>query len=87
MFKIVSIVPFGAWDIRGAVESGHRDDFIKYANQILEQGFVFMRNQSTEKTIYNQFIIIFDWEGFSLNQILSRESKSIFLNVNMKCID
>ncbi|CAG7786223.1 unnamed protein product [Allacma fusca] len=79
---ILCIVPFGKWDLRGAVEAGHRADVVRFANQILEQGFQFMKKESNDKKILNQFIIIFDWTGFSLNQILSRET----VDTMMECL-
>lgn len=72
----VCIQPYGRWDLRQVVEQGYGADYVKYMVQLLEQGYALMEKDSKDrKTPLTQIILIYDLEGLSMRQIVSRESK------------
>ena len=71
----VGIIPFGEWDLRKVVENRHKDDVIRFGDQLFEFTMKLVERKSTEDKIITQFVMIMDLEKFSFRQIASRESK------------
>lgn len=69
----VATVPFGKWDIRKAISLGMKSELHRHIDQVFETAMKFMEHRSTPENMYTQFIIILDFEGFSLRQLASKE--------------
>ena len=78
----VLIVPFGRCDIKGVIEGGGKENFIKYTYQILEQAMFKMQSKSlaTGKEV-TQMIVIFDMAGLSLKHLTYKSTVDVLLSV------
>jgi len=84
-FTAVCILPFGVWDVRRAFESGEREIWLKYVDKLFGTFVRYIKDASkarekAEKTGFNvvtQFVIVFDFKGFSMRQLTSLGSESI----------
>ena len=73
---LVCIVPLGKWDLKKTCEMGYREFYYQYVIQILERGVAYGKQKSLKNEMFStQFVIIFDFDGFSLSQVLSQAGK------------
>ena len=72
----VCVVPLGKWDLKKTMEMGYRELYYQYVIQILERGVAYGKHKSLRNEMFStQFVLIFDFEGFSLSQVLSQAGK------------
>ncbi|XP_021956536.2 SEC14-like protein 4 [Folsomia candida] len=78
----ILFLPFGSWDIRQALEKGHKEAMVKYKDKILEQIMQLMHIHEDlfPSSSVTQFIAVSDWEGFSLRYIMNKEVVEIILD-------
>lgn len=68
--SLVGIFPLGMWDVKKAVESGHRDTYVKYVDHIMvcQFGEAFRKLCNPNVT---QLVLLLDMSGYSLTQVTS----------------
>ncbi|CAG7732529.1 unnamed protein product [Allacma fusca] len=78
--SIICIIPLGQWDIKKVLEDGYRDTAMQYQLQLLERGFRYMKSRSTNKKLHTQFIVIFDFDKFSVSQVMSKQAVGFMMD-------
>jgi hypothetical protein len=76
----VGLIPFGVWDVRRVIESGEKGIWLKYTDLLFGKIFKIMRD-NTETGNWShpitQFIVIFDFKGFTMRQLASFGSNKL----------
>ncbi len=74
----VVVVPFGKWNVKKTIESGDKEDWLKYINKIFATIVNLVESKSVfPDKIVSQFCIIVDMEGFTMRQLKSVDCKSM----------
>ena len=79
----MGFIPFGDWDVRRVIESGEKNTWLKYTDQLFAIIFKHMRESSAawNKPI-TQFVVIFDFKGFTMRQLRSFGSKFFLKSID-----
>lgn len=78
---MVGLVPYGKWDFRTLVEAGNKQYLVNYVNYIIELAYKLCRNRSSSDKVACKLIIILDLEGFSIRQVLHKQTIEFLLGI------
>ena len=71
----ITVVPFGVWDVRKVINSGERNSWLRYTDQMFANQFEKMKENSIKyEREVTQFVFIVDMANFPMRQLTSISS-------------
>jgi hypothetical protein len=68
----IAVIPFGVWDVRKAINSGEREEWLRYIDLMFATLSQRMHKNSVASGVeVTQFIMIVDFANFSIKQLAS----------------